>query len=182
MEQNVHHLVHLLHAAQLQRAVEVISAGAQVGAGQAHIGQPGAVGAAADGLGGGGEAGKPGGLVGVVHQVHTARQLLLHIKIAVRQGELDFGGGVDGLKLGGGPLEQALFHRELPLVVVPDDVFHPAGGGGAVEGVQVEEALIALRLGGNIWRNPCIIITSTTIPRYIRFRLSGAKIAWKRAG
>ena len=149
MAQHLHHRVHLLHAGQLQRAVEIVAAGAQVRTGQAHIGQPRPVGAPPDGLHRRGEPRQLRRPLGIVHQMHTVRELLLHVVVAVLQGELHPGGGVGRPHLGGGALHQRLFLLKLGPVVVPDDILHVGRGGGARQGVQVKEALVPIRLAGD---------------------------------
>ena len=47
---DLYSLLHALYGHKFQLAVEVVAAGEDVRAGQAHVGEPGAVGAAADGL------------------------------------------------------------------------------------------------------------------------------------
>ena len=66
----------------------VVPTGEQVGAGQTHIGEPGAVGAAADGLDDGGDAQGFHGCLGVVDQLHAGLDLLPHVGVGVLEDHL----------------------------------------------------------------------------------------------
>ena len=70
--------------------------------------------------------------------------LLLHVGVGVFDGDLDRVVGVFDVEVGGGLLHQVLFLLEEGLVVVPDEELHFGVLHVALDGVQVEKALVAL--------------------------------------
>ena len=105
VQQNFHALVHLFGCDALTRAVEVEAAGTQVRAGQAHIAQGRAVGAAAyrrlDRL----QPGSTDGLAGILHQVEMCiRDSLFYIDAVFTVGADSLSArGKTSLWEGGGP-------------------------------------------------------------------------------
>ena len=124
--------------------MEVEAAGEDVGAREAHEGQAGAVGAAADGLDSGLDPGHLHGLDGRVDDVHVRLHHLAHIIILVFHLEPDRARAVLGVDEFGGLGHHLLAGLELGAVVVADDVGDVGFLDGSLEGNQVEEALVAL--------------------------------------
>ena len=136
--------IHLLHAAVFQLAVEVAAAGAQIGAGQTHKGQAGAVGAAADGHGDRLNAGAAHGLHGVVHQMPVGADLVSHVLIGILDGQGDGTFAVLAVQEGGCRLSVGLLLFQLGGVVVTEDVVHPGVFHVALHIGQVEETVVFL--------------------------------------
>ena len=88
IQQDLGGLVHPLDGGAFADAVEVETAGAEVGAGQTLPAQDSAVGAAADGDLFRGQTGLLDGLAGRLHEVEVGLDLLQHIAVAVL--DLDF--------------------------------------------------------------------------------------------
>ncbi|CAJ1853860.1 hypothetical protein OPFLODJI_02786 [Aeromonas hydrophila] len=130
-------------------AVEVVTAGKQVGAGQTHKGEPRAVGTATNGFDPRGDVGGLHGGLGQLDDVHVRLDLAAHVAIAVGQGELDARPGRLQLQRGDPLLELGLAGGEALVVEVADDVVQAGLFHCAVHLGQVEEALIAVgRLRG----------------------------------
>ena len=122
----------------------VLSAGAQVGAGQPFVGESGPVGAAPDRNGLGLHAHKLHGFSSPVHNIHTGLDLLPHIVIAILQGQLQSAGTVLPVDVVPGGGHEILLFPELLAVVVPDDVAQNSLLYLALHIRQVDEALVAL--------------------------------------
>ena len=127
--------------------VEVDAAGTQIGAGETHIAEPGAVGTAPDGYLQGRNPHRFHGGPGPMDQVHMGLDLLPHIVIGILQLQLHRAGAVFGVEVVGNAGQAGLAVLKLGPVVVPDDIGE--GGGCLVAGhlAQVVEALVALGVG-----------------------------------
>ena len=139
-------LFNALQRGEFELAVEVEASGENVGAGQALEAEIGAVGAAADGLDLCLDPRHLHGLDGLVDDVVVGLHLFPHIIVLV----LDDGRGGAGAVLGVDGVGHLLHHFlagfELGAVVVPDDVGKVGLLYGSLEGDEVEEALVALRV------------------------------------
>ena len=131
--------------------MEVEAAGAQVGAGQSHEGQAGAVSTAADGHDACLEASLADCLLRVLDQVEVGLYLFLHVVVAVLQLQHHGARAVLSVQAGGDFLHQGLAGGELFAVMVADDVVQLGGGHIAAHLIQVEEALKALGVLGHLF-------------------------------
>ena len=123
----------------------VFAAGTQVGAGQPLVGQPRTVGAAANGHFHRVHARCCHGLFRPLHHIHARLNALLHIVVAVLEGQLQGSCAVlavDEVRSGG---HNRLLFLELLHVVVADDIVQLGTLHLALHAQQMEEALIALR-------------------------------------
>ena len=125
----------------LEGAVEAVAACAEVGTGQAHVGQACAVGAASDGADVRLYADALHGLAGVFYQVEAGLDLFLHVAILLADGQ---GNGalailfVDRLF---NVTERGLASFKQAEIVVADDIVQTRGGAIALHVGQVEKAL-----------------------------------------
>ena len=132
--------------------MEILTAGAEVGTGQTLVRKARAVCAAADGADDGRDAGLLHGLLGMGDEEHASGELFLHVVVAVTDGQLRGACAVCFVDLLRKLLHELLAALELLAVVVADDIaqarlLHVAG-----DVAQVEEALIALGVGGRFVR------------------------------
>ena len=128
--------------------MEVEAAGAEVRAGQAHIAQGRAVGAAADRGLDGFKARRADGLAGVLDQMEVGLNFLQHIIIAVLDVQLHRARTVAVIQAGGNMLHLGLAGGKLGSIVVAHDVAQVRGGHVTLHTRQVEEALTALGVLG----------------------------------
>ena len=124
--------------------MEVETAGAEVRAGQPHIAQRCAVGAAADGAFDRCKACCADRLAGVFDQMEVRLDLLQHIIIAVLDVQLHGTGAVALVEAVCNMLHLGLAGGKLGGIVVTHDVAQMRGGHIALHAGQVEEALAAL--------------------------------------
>ena len=123
-------------------AVEGVAAGAQVGAGEAHEREAGAVGAAADGYGDGIQAGFLDGFFGVVDQVHAGLNLFFHVAILLFDGKGDGSFAVFLIEKLGDVTHHLLAAGEHGAVVVADDVIQACIGYVTAHFTEMEKAFI----------------------------------------
>ena len=122
----------------------VISAGAEVRAREPHVGEAGAVGAAADGDLFRGQAGLLDGLAGRLYKVEVGLDLLQHIAVAVLDLDFHRAGAILAVEVAGDVEEVVLLELQLADVVVAEDIAQLGLGDVAVHLAQMVEALIAL--------------------------------------
>ena len=130
--------------------MEVIAAGGQVRAGETHVGQASAVGAAADGRLDGLHAASAEGRFRLVHDVHAGLQHLLHVAVAVAHLAHEGALAVLLVQVLGDALDGGLALVEFVCIVVADDVAQDGLLLIAGEVHEVVEALVALGVGGDL--------------------------------
>ena len=112
----------ILQGDEFEAAVEILAAGAEVGARKSLVGEPGAVGAAADGHHLGRDAAGLHGRLGSVHDIHVRQDLLLHVPVALGDRGLRGARAVLLIEEVRGLLEEFAPALELFRVVVSDDI------------------------------------------------------------
>lgn len=142
--QDFHDLFHVLEHDELVLAVGVFAAGAQVRAGQAHEGEPRAVGAAADRDDLRLHAVSQHGGLRRLDDLHVRQNLFLHVVVHVRELHGDERAAVLAVQKLCGKAEIFLAVFEKRLVVVADDVVERRVLDLALHADEMRKALVAL--------------------------------------
>ena len=146
--QHVNALLHVLHRDELEPAMEVFAAGAQIGTQQPLIGKSRPVRTAADGNLPRLHSGRFHGSLCPINDLHVGQDALLHIVVAVLDGKLYRACAAFYIQEIGSGGHNRLLGVELIQIVVPKNIFQAALLYLTLHMRQMNEALIAV---GILW-------------------------------